>query len=178
MALDSPQPASTECQNACEGGGEGSYSDPKWIKIENWLSCISPPRLIGGGGYHEKDTIFITKGVAGCVDSTFYKHGWKILRYANNQVLHNERPKVDGNDTPWSRHCSLYQRTMCGNRYTLSQSRIQVTAMEKELTIVGYLADKPNWITNGKGCYREQDFIVSMGGGMQGNPGYLWTPRI
>ena len=54
---------------------------------------------------------------------------------------------------------------MCGNRYTLSQSRIQVTAMEKELTIVGYLADKPNWITNGKGCYREQDFIVSMGGG-------------
>lgn len=52
------------------------------------------------GGYHEKDTIFITKGVAGCVDSTFYKHGWKILRYANNQVLHNERPKVDGNDTP------------------------------------------------------------------------------
>ena len=53
---------------------------------------------------------------------------------------------------------------MCGNRYTLSQSRIQVTAMEKELTIVGYLADKPNWITNGKGCYREQDFVVSMGG--------------
>ena len=66
---------------------------------------------------------------------------------------------------------------MCGNRYTLSQSRIQVTAMEKELTIVGYLAAQPSWITNGKGCFREQDFVVLMGG-MQGNPGYLWTPRI
>lgn len=33
------------------------------------------------------------------------------------------------------------------------------------MNIVGYLADKPNWITNGKGCYREQDFVVSMGGG-------------
>ena len=34
MASDSPQPASTESVNACEGGGDGSYSDPKWIKIE------------------------------------------------------------------------------------------------------------------------------------------------
>ena len=32
MASDSPQPASTESANACEGG-DGSYSDPKWIKI-------------------------------------------------------------------------------------------------------------------------------------------------
>lgn len=33
MASDSPQPASSKCQNACEGG-DGTYSDPKWIKIE------------------------------------------------------------------------------------------------------------------------------------------------
>lgn len=50
--------------------------------------------------------------------------------------------------------------------------------MKKKMNVVGYLADKPNWITNGKGCYREQDFVVSMGGGMQGNPDYLWSARI
>lgn len=35
MALDSPQTTSMESANACEGGGDGTYSDPKWIKIEN-----------------------------------------------------------------------------------------------------------------------------------------------
>lgn len=33
MALDLPQPASMESANACEGG-DSTYSDPKWIKIE------------------------------------------------------------------------------------------------------------------------------------------------
>lgn len=34
MASDSPLPTSMESANACEGGGDGTYSDPKWIKIE------------------------------------------------------------------------------------------------------------------------------------------------
>ena len=50
------------------------------------------------------------------------------------------------------------------SRFSLPQPRIQDFDMEKKMNVVGYLADKPNWITNGKGCYREQDFVVSMGG--------------
>ena len=43
--------------------------------------------------------------------------------------------------------------------------------MEKKVNTVGYLADKPNWITNGKGCYREQDYVVSEGGVCMAIPG-------
>lgn len=32
-----------------------------------------------GGSYHEKDTVIIPKGIAQCVDSTYYKHGWKVI---------------------------------------------------------------------------------------------------
>ena len=31
------------------------------------------------GHYHEKDTVIFPQGVAGCVDATFYKHGWKVI---------------------------------------------------------------------------------------------------
>ena len=103
-------------------------------------------------------------GICMTIDASYAKHGFKVLRYANKKILSNGKTKVARGYASRPRYNHWPKWFVCCSRLSLSQSRIQDTHMEKKMNVVGYLADKPNWITNGKGCYRDQDFVVSMGG--------------